>query len=154
MADAFFTNRSLNYAKSFDEKITYIKNNTAPDKRDAIEITNFNKTIIERFTEGENNYCVYTSKTELKELEVKFDTVKECIPALEDKNALFYHADKSDKMDEGLQNINEVWSANNIVAVSPKITVGCSFTEKYFHNVFVKGCPRSCCVRDTFQSIN
>ena len=55
-------------------------------------------------------------------------------------------------MDIGLQDINKTW-IKSLVGASPKITVGCSFTEKHFHNVFVKGSASSCCVRDTFQSI-
>ena len=147
-ADAFFTNRSLNYLKSFDEKITFIKNNSAPDERDAVEIEDFNKTIIRSCKDDENNYCVFNSKTELKVLEAYFDGAF----LDENKKALFYHADKGDEMDMGLQDINKTW-IKSLVGASPKITVGCSFAEKHFHNVFVKGSASSCCVRDTFQSI-
>ena len=148
-ADAFFTNRSLNYIRSFDEGITFIKNNAAPEERDAIEIEELNKSIVKSCKREENNYCVFNSKTELKVLEGYF------VGAFldENKKALFYHADKSDEMDKGLQDINNTWKVNSLVGASPKITVGCSFTEKHFHNVFVKGSASSCCVRDTFQSI-
>lgn len=152
-ADAFFTNRSMNFIKSFDEKVTFIKNNTSPDKRDAVEIEKFNDTVLKSCENGDNNFVVYNSKTELKLLENSFNTFKQYAPGCNNKTALFYHADKSDAMDIGLQNINNTWLQNNLIGISPKITVGCSFTEKHFHNVFVNGTASSCCVRDTFQSI-
>ncbi len=38
-----------------------------------------------------------------------------------------------------------------MVLTTPSITVGCSFTELYFHNTFIIGYP-SCVVRDLFQT--
>ena len=123
-ADAFFSNRSLNYVKSFDEKITFIKNNTAPDVRDAVEIENINENIVQSCKDGNNNYCVINSKEELKGLESFYNGAF----MGQTNKALFYHADKSDSMDTGLKTINDTWGVRNLIGASPKITVGCSFT--------------------------
>jgi len=138
--DAFILQRTVNFVHFFKEPITYIKNISPPIEREAFEINNddINKEIIE----NSPSYACFSSKTDLLEFERSIPTTK---------TKMIYHADTDDDFDETLKDMNTNWLVD-IVASTPKITVGCSFTELHFNNAYVKAKP-TCCVRDTFQGI-
>ena len=154
-ADAFISNRTINFSKSFDEKITMIKNNTQPTIRTAVEIPkdDFNSYVINDLKQDNKNYICFSSKTELTSLKNILKCDKE-LGLKEDfnKNALYYYGKGNDCVFETLKNINEEWSNASIVITSPTITVGNSFSMKdHFNKVFINGSP-TCTVRDTFQT--
>lgn len=150
LADAFISNRTINFAKSFDESITMIKNNTQPIQREAIEIEkdDFEKVLIDDIKKGNKNYICYSSK---KDLTVLKGILKATDTDFYNK-ALFYYGKGDDDVFEGLKNINETWTEASIVSTTPTITVGNSYSvEDHFNKVFINGAP-TCSVRDTFQS--
>jgi len=155
-ADAFLSNRSLDYVKSFNEEITFIKNLKLPEKRNAIEIEGddkFDDEIINSVeNKNENVFVVYNNKTKLITFESNIKLLQKRVETWKNKKALYYHANKSDKMGEDLKEVNKVWNLQNLVCVSPKITVGVSFTERHFDTLYIKASSSSCVPRDTFQS--
>lgn len=153
-ADAFISNRTINFCKSFNEKITMIKNNTQPTKRTAIEVekNDFNSCLINELKNGKKNYICFSSKTELTTLK----NILKCDDALGlkdfNKNALYYYGKGDDCIFKTLKNINEEWTNASIVVTSPTITVGNSYSVKdHFNKVFINASP-TCSVRDTFQT--
>jgi hypothetical protein len=153
-ADAFISNRTINFCKSFEEKITMIKNNTEPTERQAVEIDkkDFNSYLVEDLQAKNKNYICFSSKTDL----IKFKSILKCDKQLGlkdfDKKALYYYGKGDDKVFETLKNINEEWTNASIVCTSPSITVGNSYSVKdHFNKVFINASP-TCNVRDTFQS--
>jgi hypothetical protein len=153
-ADAFISNRTINFCKSFKEKITMIKNNTEPTNREAIEIDKniFNSYLVEDLQKKNKNYICFSSKTDL----IKLKTILKCDNQLGlkdfDRRALYYYGKGDDKVFETLKNINEEWTNASIVITSPSITVGNSYSVKdHFNKVYINASP-TCNVRDTFQS--
>ena len=153
-ADAFISNRTINFSKSFDEKITMIKNNTQPTIRTAVEIpkNDFNSYLINDLKKKTKNYICFSSKTELTSLK----NILKCDEQLGlkdfNKNALYYYGKGNDCVFETLKNINEEWTNASIVITSPTITVGNSYSVKdHFNKVFINASP-TCNVRDTFQT--
>ena len=155
-ADAFISNRTLNFTKHFNEKITLIKNNTIPTKRTAIQVDkkDFNKTLISDIkTNQSKNYVCFSSKTEL----TGFKNIVKCDEAIGLKpnfynDALFYYGKGNDKTFDTLDDINKSWVDSSIVVTSPSITVGNSFSVKnHFNKVYINASP-TCCIRDTFQT--
>ena len=138
--DAFITQRTINFVHWFKEPITYIQNISSPVKRKAFEINNddINKHIIE----NSPSYACFSSKNEILKFQAEIPSTK---------TSKIYHADTDDDFDESLKDMNKNWVVD-IIGTTPKITVGCSFTEEHFNNVYVKAQP-TCCVRDTFQAI-
>ena len=153
-ADAFISNRTINFSKSFEEKITMIKNNTQPTIRTAVEIpkNDFNSYLINDLKKKTKNYICFSSKTELTSLK----NILKCDEQLGlkdfNKNALYYYGKGNDCVFETLKNINEEWTNASIVITSPTITVGNSYSVKdHFNKVFINASP-TCNVRDTFQT--
>ena len=74
------------------------------------------------------------------------------------KDSIFYYAEGNDKDIRNLTDINNIWGKSKLIATSPSITVGCSFSpdndriNPHFDKTYVNAFP-SCCVRDTFQQI-
>lgn len=65
----------------------------------------------------------------------------------------FYHSKSNDKAKkEDFENINESWKVQLLI-YTPTITVGVSFDELHFDNLFVYFSTYSACVRDCFQSM-
>lgn len=153
-ADAFISNRTINFCKSFEEKITMIKNNTQPTLRKAIEIpkNDFNSVLIDDLKKKNKNYVCFSSKTELTSLKNILKCDKQLGLKDFNKNALYYYGKGDDCVFETLKNINEEWSNASIVITSPTITVGNSYSVKdHFNKVFINASP-TCNVRDTFQT--
>jgi len=149
-ADAFISNRTINFIKSFDEKITMIKNNTLPIQRKAVEIEkdDFNKYLIDDIKQKNKNYVCFSTKSGLTEFKSALKTHE---TDFYDKS-ISYYGKGDDDVFEGLKNINETWTEASIVLTSPSITVGNSYSViDHFNKVFINGAP-TCTVRDTFQT--
>jgi len=149
-ADAFISNRTINFVKSFDEKITMIKNNTTPTQRKAVEIEkdNFNKYLIDDIKQKNKNYVCFSTKKDLTE----FKSILQVYETEFYDESIAYYGKGNDNVFEGLKNINETWTDASIILTSPSITVGNSYSVKnHFNKVFINGAP-TCSVRDTFQT--
>lgn len=157
-ADAFITNRSLDFARSFEENVVMIKNNTAPVTRTATEIhpSAFLETLVSSIKNGEKNYVCYSSVNklagDLKTLEgvaMENENMKKVI-----EKSIVYHAKTDDSVFQTLTTINDTWKEASLVMTSPTNTIGCSYSpegDADFNQVMVCAAP-TCCVRDTFQT--
>jgi len=152
-ADAFLTNRTIKFVKSYEQPITLIKNNTSPIKRDAIrlEMEDLEKQLLQQ--ELKNNkkpYICSSTKTALESLEAG----KKFMPELFTNSIIYYGGYKRDDklFKDTLKNINTSWKDAKFVATTPTNTVGCSYSVKNdFDNVYMM-CPvPTCSVRDMFQ---
>ena len=159
IADAFITNRTLNFLRSLHTDITMIENQTSPVKRKAEEIhpTVFAPRLIDSIKKGDKNYVCYSSVTALIKhknimdgVAMENEQVKEVLD-----NSIIYHAKVNDKVFDSLKTINESWRAAKLVMTSPSNTVGCSYSHPSLppdiNAVWMNGAP-TCCVRDSFQS--
>ena len=164
-ADAFLTDRTLDYARGIAELhegeskyITLIKNDTPAVNRTCSEVRqdDFAKTLVAGLLRGEKPFCVYSSVTQL----INDMAVVRGAAIVEEKlqtsldGALIYHARTDDAVFRTMENMNETWEAATMVVTSPVTTIGCSFSPEgapSFDDVYVSSAP-TCCVRDTFQS--
>ena len=164
-ADAFLTDRTLDYARGIAElhdgeskNITLIKNDTPAVNRTCREVRqdDFSKTLVAGLLRGEKPFCVYSSVTQL----INDMAVVRGAAIVEEKlqtsldGALIYHARTDDAVFRTMENMNETWQAATMVVTSPVTTIGCSFSpegDPSFDDVYVSAAP-TCCVRDTFQS--
>ena len=155
-ADAFISNRTLDFARSFGEDIVMIQNDTAPVKRKAVQISgmNFYDSLYKSIVNNEKNYVCYSS---IRHLQEHFHTLLKSDNELVKKtaeNAIVYHSKISDSVFNTLENINETWGEASLVITSPSNTVGCSYSPDRppdFNRVWIMASP-TCCVRDTFQT--
>ena len=154
-ADAFLTNRTLNFIKSFDKNITLLKNNSSPVKREAerFEMDKLPKKILIDLNKNIKPYICSSTSSDLSKLEEK---IKEDIEDIEKYNkSLFYYGGlkREDKIfKQTLKNINDTWTNSSFVATTPTNTVGCSFSKKdEFDNVYMMCNFPTCSVRDMFQ---
>ena len=153
-ADAFITNRTLDFCRSLPNATTMIMNNTPPVEREAeeIHVNTFTRHLADSIAREEKNYCCFSSYTKLKDTIAELDIVLGDNATL--SNALVYHAKVSDSVFDSLNNINASWKAASMVITSPTNTIGCSYSpegEPDFNAVYVNAMP-TCCVRDTFQT--
>lgn len=162
-ADAFITQRTIDYCKSFNEPITMIKNSVSIQRKTAFQLEDslsLQKLMIVALGNNQNIYTCFSRRKTI--LEIK-STIENHAPAYNispdiiDKS-LFYFGNDDDKNSIELKDINKNWSKKQLIATTPTITVGCSFspeTDKenpHFEAVYVDAFP-SCSVRDTFQQI-
>jgi hypothetical protein len=125
-ADAFISNRTLNYIREIrteSEKI-YMIHNTVPAifNKQAIQIpsTKYETTIINMLKADKNLFTPTCSKTKSDGLEIK--TLREC----PNKKSIFYHSDNDDKVTDTLKDVNGHWINYNLVSCTPTMTVGVS----------------------------
>lgn len=156
-ADAFLTNRTLNFCRSLGIPMTMIKNSTSPIQRTADQLPAkiFESKLIENM-KSKKLYVCFSSKTDLvKATEtLKDHQVNLGLGDSFYQNALIYHADTDDRVIDSLKTINETWRKATVVVTSPTNTIGCSYSpdaEPDFHEVWINAKP-TCCVRDTFQT--
>jgi len=151
-ADAFLTNRTINFIKSYNEPITLIKNNTSPIKREAIRFTQdeIEDKLFEELRANKKPYVCSSTKSILESIEAN----KKSSPELF-KNSIIYFGGykRDDKMfKETLKNINTTWKDAKWVGTTPTNTVGCSFSvPNDFDNVFMLCTAPTCSIRDMFQ---
>lgn len=151
-ADAFLTNRTIRFVKSYNQPITLIKNNTSPVKREAIRMVyeDLEKQLIEELKQKKKPYICSSTKKQLELIEAG----KKFMPEIFNKSLMYFGGYKrEDKMfKESLKHINTTWKDASFVATTPTNTIGCSFSIKNdFDNVYMM-CPfPTCCVRDMFQ---
>jgi len=151
-ADAFLTNRTIRFIKSYNQPITLIKNNTSPIKRDAIRLSyeDLEKQLINEITNNKKPYICSSTK---KQLEL-IDAGRKFIPDKFNKSLMYFGGYKrDDKMfKETLKNINTTWKDASFVGTTPTNTIGCSYSQKNdFDNVYMM-CPApTCSVRDMMQ---
>ena len=149
IADAFITNRSINFINNFKGDKTIIINDKPNIKRTAYKLSEDKliKKLIESIKKKEKNYICFGSNSKQKKIInylIENDILKK-------EENLSYSSCGDDSNNELLKNINVEWKKYKIVSTSPTITVGCSFTELYFNNCFIFGFP-SCTVRDIMQT--
>jgi len=151
-ADAFLTNRTINFIKSYNEPITLIKNNTSPIKREAIRFTQdeIEDKLFEQLRANKKPYVCSSTKSILESIEAN----KKSSPELF-KNSIIYFGGykRDDKMfKETLKNINTTWKDAKWVGTTPTNTVGCSYSvPNDFDNVFMLCTAPTCSIRDMFQ---
>jgi hypothetical protein len=152
-ADAFLTNRTINFIKAYNKPITLIKNNTAPIKRHAIRIEKYDdikKHLIETIKENKKPYICSSTKSTLE----NFEAGKDFMPELFTGSIIYFGGYKrDDKMfRDTLKNINTTWKDAKWVATTPTNTIGCSYSIKNdFDNVYMLCTAPTCSVRDMFQ---
>ena len=157
LADAFITRRTIEFCKDSDVEtkgITYFLNNSPPVERRAIQIREqkLADCIYDDIENGKKVYACFSTKKAITDLEIGFNVLKRT-EKFKDKKGIFYYATKDDKLDKTLENVNKVWTTKDLVAGSPKLTVGNSCSApNYFDRAYVNA-KSSCCVRDTSQSI-
>jgi len=151
-ADAFLTNRTIKFIKSYNKPITMIKNNTAPIKREAVRLTyeDLEKQLIKELTEKKKAYICSSTKKQLELIEAG----KKFMPEIFSKSLMYFGGYKrEDKMfKESLKHINTTWKNASFVGTTPTNTIGCSYSvNNDFDNVYMM-CPfPTCSVRDMFQ---
>jgi hypothetical protein len=150
VADAFIMNRTLMFTNNFTGDKALIINDKHNTNRTATEVHEdlILDVLIKSINKGENNFCCFGSQTKLRKF---IDKILEM--GILKRNEIIYYTSSSDDIikKESLKNINGEWVKYRLVLTTPSITVGCSFTEVYFHNTFIIGYP-SCSVRDLFQT--
>jgi len=151
-ADAFLTNRTIRFIKSFKSPITLIKNNTSPIKREAERMVydDLEKQLIKELIEKKKPYICSSTKKQLELIEAG----RKFIPEIFNKSLMYYGGYKrEDKMfKDSLTNINTSWRNASFVGTTPTNTIGCSYSVSGdFDNVYMM-CPfPTCSVRDMFQ---
>jgi hypothetical protein len=147
LADAYITRRSVEFAEEYGN-ITLIRSKVKPQKRRAIEIPQetFTDHLIHNLKNDNKIYACYSEKKDL--LSFQNDLWEK---GIEKKDTIFYHADINNQ--ETLEDANEHWSKYSLVATSPSITVGCSFSiADYFDYCYING-KASWTARDSLQCI-
>ena len=147
-ADAFFTNRSLDFVRHIsrcdDCPPVLIKNSSPSNIRVAqqIEQNNFNKSIASDLANNKKLYVACASRAKL--LQIK----DEC----SQYNGLYYEKDSPKKVLDTLNDVNETWTNEEIkiVGTSPKITIGISQDQECFDKTYVY-CKATCTARDLMQ---
>jgi hypothetical protein len=152
-ADAFLTNRTINFIKAYNMPITLIKNNTSPIERSAIRFASYEDLKIKLIEELKNNKKPYICSSTKSTLE-NFESGKDFMPELFKDSIIYFGGYKrDDKMfRETLKNINITWKNARWVGTTPTNTIGCSYSNKDdFDNVYMTCTAPTCSVRDMFQ---
>lgn len=150
VADAFIMNRTINFTNNFTGEKALIINDKHNTSRTATEVHEdlILDVLIKSIKKGENNFCCFGSQSKLRKFMYKILEM-----GILKRDEIIYYTSSSDdnKKKKSLSNINGEWVKYRLVLTTPTITVGCSFTEVYFHNTFIIGYP-SCNVRDLLQT--
>jgi hypothetical protein len=149
-ADAFITNRTIDFINNFQGDKTIIINEKPNIERIAIEVHEniILNVLCDSIKKGEKNYICFGSA---KKLNLFYDTIIK--NKLLEKEEILYYMSSSDDNEtkRTLNNINNEWVKYKLVMTTPTITIGCSFSvPDYFDNTFIISYP-SCVVRDIFQ---
>jgi hypothetical protein len=149
LADAFITNRTIEFAKSLKrscEQITLL-NNDRPflEGRQCIQISQDSYTvrIVDALKLGKRVVFISSSRDDLLELN---SILKHECP---DKQCKIYDKD-SDKTDLG--NVNEIWSKLDFVGYTPVIQTGVSYMGEPF-NICFANLKSSNLARDAMQML-
>ena len=149
-ADAFITNRTIDFINNFKGDKTIIINEKPNIEREAVEVheNKILNVLCDSIKRGEKNYVCFGSA---KKLNLFYDSIIKN-KLLEKEDILYYTSTADDnKTKETLNNINNEWVNFKLIMTTPTITVGCSFSVlDFFHNTFIVSYP-SCVVRDIFQ---
>lgn len=149
-ADAFITNRTIDFINNFKGDKTIIINEKPNIERGAIEIheNKILNVLCDSIKRGEKNYVCFGSA---KKLNLFYDSIIKN-KLLEKEDIIYYKSSADDnETKKTLNNINNEWVKYKLVMTTPTITVGCSFSvPDYFDNTFIVSYP-SCVVRDIFQ---
>ena len=155
-ADAFLTNRTINFIKSFNQPITLIKNDTPPVARKAERTTleQIRKFIFKDINADKKPYICSSTSTDLRSIkQTLIDTDK--YNDKDENKPLFYFGSvyREDKeMRETLEKINETWKKAKFIGTTPTNTCGCSYSiPDDFNNVYMMCNFPTCSVRDMFQ---
>lgn len=161
-ADAYITKRTIEFCKSTNERITLIINSKSNQNKKAIEIHPdlIEPEMLKSIANNENIYTCFSRKKSLVKLK---NSLIQHAPAYGIqpnfiKDSIFYYAEGNDKDIRDLNNINEIWGKSKLIATSPSITVGCSFSPEndnnnpHFDKTYIDAFP-TCCVRDCFQQL-
>lgn len=150
-ADAFITNRTIDFINNFKGDKTIIINEKPNIERGAFEVheNKILNMLCDSIKRGEKNYVCFGSA---KKLNLFYDSIIKN-KLLEKEDIIYYKSTAGDKeTKETLNNINNEWVKYKLILTTPTITVGCSFSvPDYFDNTFIVSYP-SCVVRDTFQT--
>jgi hypothetical protein len=175
-ADAFIMNRTLGFVRHLKEPAVMIVNHVPnPDRpvRTTYELSTelLGDEMEKKILEGKKVFICSGSKTNLDKWQYRFQTEHRVQrnaavwnPVFEPMSyangtktrptsIIYYNADMSDLDDrDTLHHIKETWTKARVVMTTPKITVGCSYSEEgQFHVTGIDFVP-SCCVRDLIQT--
>lgn len=150
-ADAFISNKSI-YSifnmKLGREKLALLWNTRVKHSgRKVIEVgEDINDKFLEILKEDKTIYYPSTRRH-------KLDCIELCLKDRE-VDYLMYNADSDETMMNDLTRINEVWHDKRVVAVTPKVTIGCSYDLNNFDcAVFDGSLKGGCLMRDAIQSL-
>jgi hypothetical protein len=150
VADAFIMNRTINFINNFTGEKALIINDKHNTSRTATEVHEdlIFDVLIKSINKGENNFCCFGSQSKLRKFMHKIIEMN-----ILKRDEIIHYTSTSDdnKTKKTLNNINGEWVKYRLVLTTPTITVGCSFTQLFFHNTFIISYP-SCSVRDLFQT--
>lgn len=148
-ADAFLNNTTVNYLHNREIPTTLYRYERPMTRRTCHEVVGKDLDsllvpLVESVDNGERNYAFVSSKERAKRwkciLEQRFP----------DKTILCYTAGEG----SNIKNVNEEWSAADVVITTSTITVGINFdVEDHFHNVFISASAKTANrVSDIFQA--
>lgn len=154
-ADAFITQKTVDFCVSLNKTTTCIKNITSPQARTAIEIKTKDKLkdkMIEELKQNKNIFSVFGSLDQLNMFKRQIKNELETVVDIE-KDCLFYSSTEDDKVFNTLTNIEQEWGNKKVIAQTTSNTVGSSFapTTPHFDMTFLQGCNAGT-VMDIFQS--
>jgi len=147
--DGDFHNRAYEFISSFNQPMKIFENTIKLQSKTFIEHSNkikFNEIMFDCLKNGEKIVICCMSASDVmiykKMIANKYPTLKIC-----------YYSAKSDdkKKKKDFENINDVWSAADVVIYSPSIESGVDFSVKHFDNLFVVYSSMSTCPRALFQ---
>jgi len=151
-ADAFISNRTLNFIRDVrkNREASYMIHNTIPRQINKIakqvKGTEFNDMILTMLADNKNIYIASTSKTKLNLLE-QHQKIN-----LPDCKSIYYHGTNNKQINDTLKNVNMEWVDKQLIATTPKITVGISFDKHHFDNCIIDATNSfGPCTRDIMQ---
>ena len=152
LASAFITQKTIDFARSLDDKMVFINNIRQPILKRAYRFHEdvLTMKLIESIQRGDKNYVCFSTK---KQLNIVNDIIRG-LGLYKTKNILIYSSDMDDTKIETLQDIHKNWGESDLIMTSPSITIGNSYRPMIpdVDGVWVFASP-TCCVCDTFQSM-
>ncbi len=148
-ADAFLTSRSKRVLRQINPRIIIERNLHPPVKRRCLQYDNKSDFIHEARNAvyaGKNIVMVWGSKDAMLKFEHAY---------LKNNGISYkiYHGGTDDNTRNDLSIVNKTWSEVQVVMYTASITVGVSFDQLYFDELFVYGSCMSMSVRDLFQAM-
>jgi len=152
-ADAFFTNRTLDYVRYISAHDNYnykywpllLQNIRKTNERKAIQIpqNDFNKLLKQDLDDNKKLYVSSASRAKLLNIQ----------SFLRDYDGLYYEKDSTKRIIDTLNDVNLYWSDKDIklVCTTPKITIGISHDQKQIFDKTYIYCKPTCTARDLMQ---